>query len=224
MNRTLAIGDIHGCLTALETLLALVKPDAGDTVITLGDYVDRGPNTRGVLERLIALAEETRLIPLRGNHDIMMLAARSESDVYRRQWERVGGDATLASYDGSLDAVPPSHWRFLEDTRPFHETATHIFVHAGADAETPMGEQHDGILYWEKLRNPDPHFSGKTIVVGHTSQKNGVPLDLGHTICIDTWACGTGWLSCLDVGTGRIWQADEAGEERLLWRDELGEA
>lgn len=199
----------------------MVKLDAGDTLVLLGDYVDRGPNTSGVLDRMLDLAGITRLIPLRGNHDIMFLEARTESDLYVYQWLGVGGDATLASYGGSLTNVPPAHWRLLENALPFYETETHIFVHAGAEPETPMPEQHPGILYWEKMRNPQPHFSGKTVVAGHTSQKNGLPLDFGHTLCLDTFAYGGGWLSCLDVRTGQVYQANQLGETRMLWRDEL---
>ncbi len=222
MNRVLAIGDIHGCAIALKTLLATVKPDATDTVITLGDYCDRGANTRGVVERLRALVDETHLVALRGNHDLMMLEARTAGDAYRREWIRtVGGDATIASYGGSLDAVPTAHWHFLENTLPYYETPTHIFVHAGADAHTPMDEQNGSVLFWEKPRNPDAHESGKTLVVGHTSQKSGLPLDFGHTICIDTFAYGGQWLSCLDVATGQIVQASETGDTRSIWRDEL---
>lgn len=187
----------------------------------LGDYVERGSNSSGVLDRLIHLVEKTHLVALRGNHDIMILEARTQGDLYFYQWLGVGGDTTLASYNGSLANVPLSHWRFLENTLPFYETETHIFVHAGAEYETPMPEQHPGILYWEKLRNPQPHFSSKNVVVGHTSQENGFPLDFGHTICLDTFAYGCGWLSCLDCTTGQIYQANESGETRLLWRDEL---
>ncbi len=222
MNRTLAIGDIHGCRIALDALLEKVKPDATDTLILLGDYVDRGTDTRGVLDRLIRLVDETHLVAIRGNHDIMLMEARTQSDLYFHQWLAVGGGATVASYGGSLDNVPPEHWRFLQNTLPFYETEAHIFVHAGAEFETPMPEQHVGILYWEKLRNPQAHFSGKTVVVGHTSQKSGLPLDLGHTVCIDTFAYGSGgYLSCWNIATGEIVQANEAGETRSLWRDEL---
>ena len=199
-----------------------MKPDAGDTLITLGDYCDRGSDTRGVIETLLRLVDETHLVAIRGNHDLMLLEARTAGNMYRRQWElTVGGDATVASYSSSLDNVPASHWRFLENTLPYYETATHVFVHAGLDAETPLSEQTASALYWEKLRNPAPHVSGKTVIVGHTSQKNGLPLDLGHTLCLDTWAYGGGWLSCLDVQTGRIFQGSESGDTRLLWRDEL---
>src|SRR5215472_203348 len=94
--RLLAIGDIHGCLHALTALLDLVAPQADDLLIALGDYVDRGPDSRGVLDHLIALHDAGRLIALRGNHDVMMLQARDGHDL---GWLEVGGETTLRSYD-----------------------------------------------------------------------------------------------------------------------------
>ena len=67
-----------------------------------------------------------------------------------------------------------------------------------------------------------PHCSGKVVVCGHTQQRSGLPLNLGHAVCIDTWAYGQGWLTCLDVLSGRIWQANQAGRVRTLWLHEIG--
>ena len=78
--RILAIGDIHGCSRAFDTLIDAVSPEPDDQIITLGDYVDRGPDSRGVLDRLVALHDGGRLIALRGNHDAMMLEARRRTD------------------------------------------------------------------------------------------------------------------------------------------------
>src|SRR3954463_3440443 len=108
--RTLAIGDIHGCYAALDALLGLAQPAADDRLITLGDYVDRGPDSRAVLDRLIGLYDAGRLIPLRGNHDEMMLQSRDDRNE-RRLWLRFGGVQTLASYghqaaDAVYDRVP----------------------------------------------------------------------------------------------------------------------
>ena len=72
------------------------------------------------------------------------------------------------------------------------------------------------MLYWERFDDPAPHESGKFMVCGHTSQKSGLPARNGNAICIDTWACGGGWLTCLNVETGELWQANEAGETRRL--------
>src|SRR5215213_6317702 len=97
MPRTLAIGDIHGCLTALDTLLGFVQPKPDDRLVFLGDYVDRGPDSKGVLDRVIELHKAGRAVCLRGNHEIMMAAARGGRDDYRF-WLRVGGLEAMDSY------------------------------------------------------------------------------------------------------------------------------
>jgi serine/threonine protein phosphatase 1 len=80
-----------------------------------------------------------------------------------------------------------------------------------------MPEQPELILCWESLnpRKYEPHYSGKTMICGHTAQKKGNPLVLPGAICIDTWAYGDGWLTCLDVDSGQYWQANELGETRI---------
>jgi serine/threonine protein phosphatase 1 len=216
--RTLAIGDIHGCLRALDALLDLVRPQRDDVLVTLGDYTDRGPDSRGVIDRLLGLRDRCRLICLRGNHDEMMLAARTDP-IAMYTWLPFGGRQTLDSYDGSLDNVPDPHWQFLEATQPHYEIDTHFFVHANAHCDVPLDEQSNDMLYWEKLSGlwSAPHCSGKTMVCGHTAQKPGEPLNLGHAVCIDTFVYGTGWLTCLEVETGRYWQARQTGETRMGW-------
>jgi serine/threonine protein phosphatase 1 len=217
--RILAIGDIHGCSKAFDAILEMVRPQLDDLIIALGDYVDRGPDSIGVLERLIALRGKYRLICLRGNHEQMMLDARS-GDLAEHRWLEWGGNKTLASYSpwgeaGSLAEVPPHHWQFLEnDCVPWYETDTHIFVHASVDPELPLDEQPTEKLQWEPFYGQPPHRSGKIMVCGHTAQKTGVPVDLGHIICIDTWVYGDGCLTCLDVATGKYWQANQLGQKR----------
>ena len=114
MTRHLAIGDIHGCITALQTLVDFVEPRPSDTIITLGDYIDRGPDSRAVLDFIINLDEMHQLIPLRGNHEIMMLDAR-EKKSWLASWLSYGGEATLQSYGGSFANVPYTHYDFLEN-------------------------------------------------------------------------------------------------------------
>lgn len=218
--RTLAIGDIHGCLHALDGILDMVRPQPDDLVIALGDYTDRGPDSRSVIDRLLELRGRCRLVTLRGNHDQMMLDARSGYETLR-EWLLCGGNKTLASYapdggPGGLDDVPHPHWQFLEATQPFLETETHFFVHGNVYPEMPLDEQPEYMLYWEKLeRDSAPHCSGKVMICGHTAQKSGIPLDLGHAVCIDTCVYGPGWLTCLDVRTGQLWQARQSGETRM---------
>jgi len=214
VSRHLAIGDIHGCINALRSLVDAVEPRADDTIVTLGDYVDRGPDSRAVLDLLIKLDETHRLVALRGNHEIMMLDARTKKSWFE-PWVSYGGEATLRSYGSSFDDVPESHIDFLESSLvSYYECDTHFFVHANANPNVALAEQSDASLYWQKYKDPDRHCSGKIMVCGHTPQKSGLPHSNGHSVCIDTWACGEGWLSCLDVDSGIVWQANEAGETR----------
>lgn len=210
--RTIAIGDIHGCRTALETLLEAIQPRAEDTVVTLGDYVDRGPDSKGVVSRLIELSEQCRLICLMGNHEEMMLSVMREGQPHD-EWLRHGGIETLDSYgfDGSLDFLPPRHNAFFDALIDGFETETHLFVHAAYDPDLPLQDQSRYMLRWHSLRTgvPGPHFSGKTAVVGHTANRAGEVFNAGHLICLDTYCYGGGWLTAMDVESGEIWQASE---------------
>jgi serine/threonine protein phosphatase 1 len=222
--RVLAVGDIHGCLHALKTLLDFVAPRPEDLLITLGDYVDRGPDSQGGLDLLVRLHAGGRLVALRGNHDQMMIDARDGWDG-RYMWLACGGYETLLSYgsqdpDASdLSEVPKAHWRFLETACvDCYETDSHFFVHANAYPDLPLSEQPPYMLYWEKLIDPCTHVSGKTMVCGHTRQLGGLPRNLGASVCIDTGAYDPhGWLTSLDVTTGRYWQANQAGQMRTGW-------
>jgi serine/threonine protein phosphatase 1 len=212
--RTLVIGDVHGTSAALDALLAAVRPTPADTLVFLGDYVDRGPDSRGVLDRLLQLRDQCRLICLRGNHELMMLRARNGRDD-RRMWLSVGGAQCLASYGGTLADVPDEHWRFLEDECvDWYETVSHIFVHANLSPDLSPAEEFEDKLFWEFLVKPIGHVSGKVVVCGHTSQRSGAVLDLRDTICIDTFAYGGGWLTALNVGSYRFTQADALGRLR----------
>lgn len=148
-----------------------------------------------------------------------MCAARQSQRLYD-EWIACGGDATLKSYRssserGQLEDVPAAHWRFMEKAfRPYFETNTHFFVHANAYPDAPLMEQPDYMLYWEQFNDPPPHESGKIMICGHTPQRNGVPLNFGHGVCIDTWAHADGWLTCLDVQSGTYWQANQERQTR----------
>jgi serine/threonine protein phosphatase 1 len=225
--RTLAIGDIHGCARSLDALLDAVKPCPDDVLVTLGDYVDRGPDSRGVLDRLIPLRAAGRLLPLRGNHDLMMVQARLWEEA-APAWLACGGQTTLASYGATslkaaeLRKVPQAHWDFLEkECVNWYETSSHLFVHASLYPELALGDQPEAVLLWEKLARPVAHISGKILVCGHTRQNSGVPVSWGTTVCIDTGAyVEGGWLTCLEVGEGCYWQANEQGQVRGGWVEE----
>ena len=212
--RILAVGDVHGCLTALDALLDSVDLQPDDTLIFLGDYVDRGPDSRGVLERLIELSARPNTRFLRGNHDLWMERAREDRQWFTSWLSRgVGGLQTLDSY-GSFAEIPLAHWQFLDNLSEYYQTENEIFVHGAVDAELELADQHEQVLLWERVDNQAPHFSGKRVICGHTSQKNGLPLDRRFAVCIDTFCHGGGWLSALDVTTNRVWQANQNGQTR----------
>jgi serine/threonine protein phosphatase 1 len=222
-GRTIAIGDIHGCAAALAALLDAIAPGPQDTLVLLGDLIDRGPDSRGVLDRLLAVSGRCRLVPLLGNHEEMLLDALRDSAAIKR-WLTLGGVATLRSYGWSrggprrrlADVFPDRHRQFLSACRPYYETDTHLFVHAGYLPELPLDEQPGEVLRWRVTdpRTAVPHRSGKVAVVGHTPQRSGEVLDLGPLVCIDTNCIRGGWLTALDVGTSQVWQADRYGRLR----------
>ena len=216
-GRTIAIGDIHGCSIALRAVIVAIDPQPDDTLVTLGDYVNKGIDSKGVLDFLLELETRCQLIPLLGNHDAVMLGA-IEGRLSVEGWKAIGGTASLQSYGDSerLDDIPTSHLEFLRRCRMWYETPTHFFVHAAYDPDVPLDEQDEATLFWQGIRDevPGPHVSGKTAVVGHTSQKNGEILDAGHLICIDTNCWDGGWLTAMDVESRMLWQVDESGRFR----------
>jgi serine/threonine protein phosphatase 1 len=222
MPRTFAIGDIHGCLAALDALLDAIRPQPEDTLVTLGDYVDRGPDSRGVLERLIELQGRCRLVPLLGNHDEMMLLGHDGHVELYADWFQFGGEATLQSYGVSRpEEIPSSHADFLRGCPLWYESGEYFYLHGNYLADLPLNVQPREILLWDSLKRrlPGPHSSGKIGIIGHASQKTGEILDLGYAKCIDTWCYGDGWLTAIDAAGGRVWQADKTGRLRPLLTD-----
>ena len=219
-GRLLVIGDIHGFLTPLNLLLDHLKPDFEDTLVTLGDYIDRGPQSKDVLFKLIQLKTLTNLQMLIGNHDLMFL----ESIHFKRfntDWLLYGGLQTLESF--GIDLANPDFQLFdakivdflKSECSRYWEDEKHIFVHAGVDPSLPLDQQTDKLLFWDKL---DPNFcghqSGKKVVCGHTRQISGEPLNLKNLLCLDTNVYGGGWLTCCDLNSMEYWQANALGEFR----------
>ena len=216
-GRLIAIGDIHGCSTALRALIGALDPRAEDTIIVLGDFIDYGPDSKGVVEQLMDLSQRCELITVMGNHEEMLLTALdSRSEL--KYWLNCGGERTLDSYGyvPGGDLIPDAHLRFIRSCRNYYETESHIFVHANYDHRLPMNRIGSTRLRWEFLEphRQCPHFSGKRVVVGHTPQVSGEILDLGFLICIDTDCSRGGWLTALDVETGRVVQANQRGDMR----------
>ncbi len=215
-GRIIAIGDIHGHAVALAALIRLVELQPADTLVTLGDYVDRGPDSKGVLDQLIELEHRCKLIPLLGNHEEMMLGAKEGRDNFKF-WMQFGGDVALDSYGPgrNMDLVPWEHWQFLRRLRLLQESDRHFFVHANYFPNRPLHDPDWQTALWRSLDQsdiPGRHYSGKVAVVGHTPQKNGRILNLGHLNCIDTGCGHDGLLTALDVVRGQVWQVTERGD------------
>ncbi|WP_436715607.1 metallophosphoesterase family protein [Roseiconus lacunae] len=214
--RRFVIGDIHGCSKALRTLIDTISPTPEDELVFLGDYVDRGPDSRGVIDQLVDLQSRCQVVALRGNHEIMLCGV-AFGDRPAEMWLNSGGNATVTSYGGSLKKIPASHVKFLRGLLPYYETQNAIFVHANYDPDLPMEAQPDDVRYWTHLvRAPQPHCSGKRVYVGHTPQANGMILDLGHLVCMDTYCFGHGYLTAMNVGTDECIQVDKKGFRRKV--------
>ncbi len=213
-KRIYAIGDIHGCSQQLDSLLRQIREDAKlgsaarNLLVTLGDYVDRGPGSREVLERLAGdpLPGFAR-VHLCGNHDAMMLEFLENPDT-GPLWLMNGGDATCRSYliePSSLPvalsrdlrtALPDAHLAFLRSLKLSHQEGGYLFVHAGIRPGVALQDQRPEDLMWIRdafLSSPEDH--GQVVVHGHTPRS--APDRQANRIGIDTGACYGGDLTCL---------------------------
>jgi serine/threonine protein phosphatase 1 len=160
-----------------------------------------------------------------GNHELMMVRAIGGKDDLA-MWIRAGGAWTLESYGHcalSIDCaelrslIPYEHMVFLAECHGFYEDSENIFVHANYEWDADMDRQTEKASFWTHLNEhsiPSPHKSGKTVWVGHTPQRSGQILDLGHIVCLDTYGFRTGWVTAVEVTTRHMWQANEKGELR----------
>ncbi|NND97343.1 MAG: serine/threonine protein phosphatase [Pirellulaceae bacterium] len=216
-ERLIAIGDIHGCKVALEALLELIAPTPEDIIVTLGDYVDRGPDAKGVIDTLIQWGNRTRMVGILGNHEEMMMEVLHHRTSHH-EWLKHGAVLTLDSYgfDGDLNFLPHEHEQFIESLGDYFVVDDFFFTHAAYDPDVPLEHQPAEMLRWYPLTDglPAPHISGKTAVVGHTANRDGEILDTGHLICLDTYCYGGGWLTAMDMRSRQVWQVSKSGQSR----------
>jgi serine/threonine protein phosphatase 1 len=227
-HRVYAIGDIHGRRDLLEELLDDIKKDCEGTqqtvtIVFLGDYVDRGPDSKGVIDRLLNLPAPFQGKFLRGNHDQALLDFLADPRMYEI-WCSYGADETLASYgvppprDHSLptlsrardwlaEALPAKHWYFFRTLPLSWEIGDYFFAHAGVRPGTALNEQLEDDLLWirEEFLTSSEDF-GKVVVHGHTPTDS--PVKKVNRIGIDTGAYLTGRLTAvvLDGQTQRFLQ------------------
>lgn len=201
MTRTYAIGDVHGCLNKLVELIALCRADAGQRpakFVFLGDYIDRGPDSQGVVDFLITLQRDRAddVICLMGNHEDMLLAAVDAPD-WEENWLRNGGIQTLRSYSATTAAgIPQHHIDWIRNLPKFHDDGQRFFVHAGVHPGRPLARQdeHDFLWIREPFLSSTEDF-GRLIVHGHTPLKTGRPDIRPNRLNLDTSAVYGGPLT-----------------------------
>ncbi|CAH2601222.1 Serine/threonine protein phosphatase [Rhodovastum atsumiense] len=221
-ERVYAVGDVHGCSDRLRALHReinrdlVARPVADALVIHLGDYVDRGPDSAGVVETLLQPFPFTgegpgpRVINLMGNHEEMMLMSLADADT-APVWLANGGDMALESWGVSLRtrvrqwvaAIPDRHLSFLQALPLMHAAGGYVFVHAGLRPRVPLTRQSRFDMLW--IREPFLSFEGDlpgVVVHGHTPEPE--PVVRPHRIGIDTGACMGGALTCLVLEADRM--------------------
>ncbi len=209
MAWTYALSDIHGCLTKLEGLMERCRADGGDSAkfVFLGDYIDRGPDTRGVLEFVIGLQRRmpSQVVCLCGNHEDLALNAIDDARQIDQWVVYNGGDKALASYGATRPSeVPADHVAWLRGLKTHHDDGRRFFVHAGIDPARPLGKQDRHDLLW--MREPflsDPRDHGRFVVHGHTPVRGGQPDLRVNRVNIDTAAVLGGPLTAAVFDDGK---------------------
>lgn len=221
--RTFVVGDIHGYASKLRKLLPKLhdQAEAGDTLVFIGDYIDRGPDSRGVVDLVLEQSLggwNGPVVTLRGNHEILMLDALEKRPRYGfDNWMQNGGVETIGSYTGGrvarnwLDAVPPPHLELLRSLRDWYEDEHGIYVHAGLRPGAAPADCDEDAWQWIRgeFIDSDYHW-GKVVVFGHTPQYAEYdrpiidprdlpwrPLNRPEKIGIDTGAAYGGPLSAV---------------------------
>jgi serine/threonine protein phosphatase 1 len=212
---TFAIGDLHGRLDLLETALAMAEERASGQFhkfVVCGDFVDRGPDSRGIIEELMAVqavSSDRQIVVLKGNHEDMMVQYLRRG-THLHWWISSGGGATLMSYgytntgqvydaiDGG-GAIPAKHMAWLDALPVYHIDEHRAFVHAGFNEKLPLDEQNLQHMMWrydgDAIEDqPNYTFEGKHVVHGHVPHIGG-PVLLSDTTNLDTFAWYTGRLA-----------------------------
>jgi serine/threonine protein phosphatase 1 len=197
MSFTYVIPDVHGRDDLLSRALADIsvhRGGDGGLIVMIGDYVDKGPHTRQVIERLLSGIAGWNLVALKGNHDAMMVAGLRDPEKLA-SWMEKGGDTALASYGGEPSAVPEAHIVWLDQRPLIHVDAHRVYVHAGVDPDLPLDQQSETTLLWK--RYPKGYSGGlgtRHVVHGHDNDPNGPVLFEGRSN-LDTAAWRTGRLT-----------------------------
>jgi serine/threonine protein phosphatase 1 len=212
---TFAIGDVHGCFDKLDELMRRCAEYAGTRsfrFVMLGDYIDRGPDSRLVIDRLRNLCEQRpgAIVCLMGNHEDLFLAAL-ENPAEVGIWMDNGGDTTLESYDVNAPAgLPDRHIEWIRNLPLCLDDGLRFFVHAGIDPAVPLAQQDRATMLWTRKRYSETTNPGRLIVHGHTPLLSKQPEQHPHRLNLDTGAVYGGPLSAA------VFTADRASPIALL--------
>ena len=224
--RSFVIGDIHGCPEEIERLLDYLAPSAADKLVFLGDYVDRGPGSKAVVDRMLRLRHEgPRCVFLKGNHEDMFLAFMGLEGQYGDSFLYNGGNATLKSYGVERHPphelpkrLPPEHLAFFQALEMQHRLGDFLCVHAGLNPRRPLHDQDREDLLWIRgafIHNPHPF--PVTVVFGHTPRRE-VLFDLPYKIGLDTGLVYSNKLSCIELSRKQLFQI-RRGEREVVETD-----
>jgi serine/threonine protein phosphatase 1 len=203
MGKIFAVGDIHGSFDRLQDMMQKVPIDfANDTLVFIGDYIDRGPGSVEVVDYLIKLNKQVPgIIFLKGNHEDMLEKYLDGTD--RFTYLLNGGQNTLDSYLSKTNRtddfpIPADHMEFFKSLRLYYETESYIFVHAGLRPKINLASQKTEDLLWirDKFIYSKYNF-GKPVVFGHTPLEK--PLVESNKIGIDTGAVYGNALTCVQL-------------------------
>ena len=191
------------CFAMAWLKLPRIRKATPASIVTIGDYVDKGPESKAVVDRLLSgVGRGFRLVALKGNHDALMVEALRDPSKMAA-WIAKGGDAALASYGGDPAAVPQTHIDWLDGLRLMHVDAHRLYVHAGVDPEISLDRQGEATLLWKRYPKGFPDGFGKLHVVhGHDNCPDGPLLYEGRTN-LDTLAWRTGRLTIGVFDDGR---------------------
>ncbi len=222
--RSFVIGDIHGCLEELACMLTSLPLECSDRLVFLGDYIDRGPDSRGVVSYLIEHERNGKQehIFLKGNHEDMFLSYLGLAGGHGDMFLFNGGGATLASYGFSpqdtgsadiLSRVPGEHVRFFQSLKTYYVLEPYLCVHAGIHPWKPLSQQLEEELLWirdEFILNPHP--LPYTVLFGHTPRPE-VLFHLPYKIGLDTGLVYGNYLTCLEVEEKVLYQIKRGGRK-----------
>jgi serine/threonine protein phosphatase 1 len=229
-GRLFAIGDIHGCPDELGAMLKAIAPAAGDTVVFVGDYVDRGPSAREVIELALDLERgDAECVFLKGNHEDMMLSFLGMPGNYGESFLFNGGIATLDSYgvreedlEDAFARLPGTHLDFMNRLATSYLRPPYLFVHAGIEPTRQLEEQQPEDLLWIRQEFISfPHKIDATVVFGHTPMR-GVMIDLPYKLGIDTGLVYGGKLTCVEFTEGVLYQVQRGSQAVKTRRIPLG--